>query len=354
MSGLLLPPTINNYKLIKIIGKGAYAQVYKAINVSNGKEYAVKRIKAVFKCRIKAKSTLRELIYLKFLNHPNILKIHEIFKPATFSDFDDVFFVTDLMDSDLRTFIRSENSYSIENVKYFCYHIACALQYIHSSNIIHRDIKPSNILINSKMEIKVCDFGLSREFYGTDEMTHYMVTRNYRAPEIILENSYDQCVDIWSLGCILAEFVLRRPLFIANNSAEQLNCIYEFLGKPNDLDWITNPNSKDYVISRYLEDRPNIKCSFPERTNRDLLDLVDKILKWNPKNRIGLDEILSHNFFRQQRDATFEYKSTNIYRVRHDWDAIPAETYKEMIYERILRDNEGNELICGNEENNLC
>jgi mitogen-activated protein kinase 1/3 len=136
-------------------------------------------------------------------------------------DFIDVYLVTDLMETDLHRIIYSKQKLSIDHVQYFIYQVLRGLKYIHSCGVLHRDLKPSNLLVNSNCDLKICDFGLARGIEGkanedgragTMLLTEYVVTRWYRAPEIMLAcHEYSYPIDVYSVGCILAELILRKP-----------------------------------------------------------------------------------------------------------------------------------------------
>lgn len=114
--------------------------------------------------------------------------------------------------------------------QYFMYQLLRGLKYIHSANVLHRDLKPSNLLLNSNCDLKICDFGLARTTSETDFMTEYVVTRWYRAPELLLNCSeYTAAIDIWSVGCILMEIIKREPLFPGKDYVEQLLLITEVI-----------------------------------------------------------------------------------------------------------------------------
>jgi serine/threonine protein kinase len=173
-------------------------------------------------CRVRAKRCLSQLI--------SILDI----EPPTGVDFKDLYIVTDLMETDLHRIIHSPQALSDEHVQYFVYQILRGLKFLHSAGVLHRDLKPSNILVNSNCDLKVCDFGLSRgvEEEGEEELTAYVVTRWYRAPEIMLAcKNYTSKVDVWAVGCIMGELVKRKVLFPGRDYLDQLRLIMEVLGE---------------------------------------------------------------------------------------------------------------------------
>ena len=144
---------------------------------------------------------------------------------ADFSDFNEIYISQELMEADLHQIIRSEQPLTDAHYQYFIYQICRGVKYIHSANVLHRDLKPGNLLVNADCELKICDFGLARGYSDTPDpsggfMTEYVATRWYRAPEIMLSfKSYTKAsirfnvVDMWSVGCILAELLGGKPLF---------------------------------------------------------------------------------------------------------------------------------------------
>jgi mitogen-activated protein kinase 1/3 len=113
-------------------------------------------------------------------------------------------------------------------LQYFVYQLLRGLKYVHSANVLHRDLRPSNLLLNAKCDLKIGDFGLARTTTETDFMMEYVVTRWYRAPELLLNCSeYTQAIDMWSVGCIFGEIVTREPLFPGKDYVHQLRLITE-------------------------------------------------------------------------------------------------------------------------------
>jgi mitogen-activated protein kinase 1/3 len=158
------------------------------------------------------------------------------------------------MDTDLYKIIKSNQELSDDHYKFIIYQLLRALLFLHSANIIHRDIKPSNILINEDCIIKLCDFGLSRNLREEEQLslTEYVVTRYYRAPEVMLcSHQYSKSIDIWSAGCSFAELLSKNYLFPGDNYLTQIKLILETLGTPapEDIELITNQHAKNYVLS---------------------------------------------------------------------------------------------------------
>ena len=129
--------------------------------------------------------------------------------------------MTHLFESDLDRIVASQQRLSDQHAQYFVYQILRGLKFIHSANVLHRDLKPSNLLVNSNCDLAICDFGLARGVSAdtAGQLTEYVVTRWYRAPELLCESAdYDAKVDVWSVGCVLGEILGRRPLFKGNSS----------------------------------------------------------------------------------------------------------------------------------------
>lgn len=234
------------------------------------------------------------------------------------------------MECDLAAIIRSGQPLTDAHFQSFIYQILCGLKYIHSANVLHRDLKPGNLLVNADCELKICDFGLARGFSQDPEenagyMTEYVATRWYRAPEIMLSfQSYTkasmsrspQCcfstliqktVDVWSVGCILAELLGGRPFFKGRDYVDQLNQILHYLGTPNEetLSRIGSPRAQEYV--RNLPFMPKIPFQrlFPQ-ANPDALDLLDRMLAFDPSSRISVEDALEHRYLHIWHDASDE------------------------------------------------
>lgn len=184
---------------------------------------AVKKIEKAFEHKVFALRTLRELKIMRLLDHDNVLSVRNILKPANFESFDQIYVVTELLETDLSQIIKSNQTLSDEHIQFFIYQILRGLKYVHSCGILHRDLKPRNLLVNSNCDLKICDFGLSRSnieslMTSSAQLTDYIATRWYRAPEVILSwKQYTGAIDVWSVGCILAELIRRKVLLPATS-----------------------------------------------------------------------------------------------------------------------------------------
>lgn len=143
---------------------------------------------------------------MSLVNHKNIIKLINVFSPQKcLDDFQDVYMVMELMEANLCQVVNLELDH--ERLSYLLYQLLCGVRHLHAAGIIHRDLKPSNIAVKSDCSLKILDFGLARTATQSFSMTPYVVTRYYRAPEVILGMSYSGTVDIWSVGCIFGEMV---------------------------------------------------------------------------------------------------------------------------------------------------
>uniref|UniRef100_A0A1D1Z1I2 Mitogen-activated protein kinase n=1 Tax=Anthurium amnicola TaxID=1678845 RepID=A0A1D1Z1I2_9ARAE len=286
------------YVPIKPIGRGAYGIVCSSVNRETNEKVAIKKIHNVFDNRVDALRTLRELKLLRHLRHENVIALKDIMMPACRS-FKDVYLVYELMDTDLHQIIKSSQALSNDHCQYFLFQLLRALKYLHSANILHRDLKPGNLLVNANCDLKICDFGLARTSNGKGQlMTEYVVTRWYRAPELLLCcDYYGTSIDVWSVGCIFAELLGRKPIFPGNDCLNQLKLIVNILGTIGDADigFIDNPKARKYIKS--LPYAPGIPFTmlYPN-ANPLAIDLLQKMLIFDPSKRISVTEALQHPY----------------------------------------------------------
>jgi len=251
------------YTLVKPIGHGAYGVVCSAVDNATGEKVAIKKINKAFEHLTDTKRTLREIKILRHFNHENVIRIKDILRPVSLDRFDDVYIVSELMDTDLHQIIASPQPLTDDHCQYFLYQILRGLKYIHSAHVLHRDLKPSNLLLNGNCDLKVCDFGLARVAHPEENhagfMTEYVATRWYRAPEIMLSwKEYTKAIDVWSVGCIFAELLGRKPLFPGKDYIHQLNLITDVIGSPDeeDIECIESDKARRYI--RSLPYKPHI------------------------------------------------------------------------------------------------
>jgi p38 MAP kinase len=321
----------SRYSDLQPVGMGAFGLVCSAKDQLTGQHVAIKKIMKPFSTPVLSKRTYRELKLLMHLKHENIISLSNIF----ISPLKDIYFVTELLRTDLQRLLTSR---PLENqfIQYFLYQIMRGLKYVHSAGIIHRDLKPSNILVNENCDLKICDFGSAR--IQDRQMTGYVSTRYYRAPEIMLSwQKYDVEVDIWSAGCIFAEMLEGKPLFPGKDHINQFSIITELLGTPPD----------DFICKIASESTLRFVQSLPQRERKPLndkftnagslaVDLLEQMLVFDPRKRAKAADVLAHEYLSLYHDPTDEPAAEE----KFDWsfnDAdLPVDTWKMMMYSEIL------------------
>jgi len=285
------------YRVQKFIGCGSFGVVCSALDPM-GEPCAIKKISNVFKNETTAKRTLREIKLLLHFDHENVIGIRDLM--CSSHDFSDLYVVTSLMDTDLHKVIRSPQPLSNQHVQYFLYQLLRGLKYLHSCNVLHRDLKPSNLLVNENCDLKITDFGLSRGVNPSDcldFLTEYVVTRWYRAPEIVLSSDkYTKAVDMWSVGCIFAELLGRKPLFPGSDHVQQLNCILDVLGTPHPSHLQHVPDkARRYIAALPRSAQKPLADIYPSATE-EALQLLGSMLCWDPSRRCTVEAALEHAY----------------------------------------------------------
>lgn len=289
-------------ELLKKVGSGAYGTVASFQDISNGTKVAVKKITDAFHDLVDGKRILREVRLLRNFKHDNIICILDMYPPDD-PDFDDIYIVTDLMETDLHKVIYSKQVLNDEHHQYFSYQILRGLLYLHSANVVHRDLKPSNILVNKNCDLKICDFGLARGYGGDEDdptLTDYVVTRWYRAPEVVLlASEYTKSIDVWSVGCILCEMIGRKPIFTGKDYLDQLKKIIQVIGTPAeaDLDWLPAKGPARQFISKIPAcPKQQWQVIYPKATP-DGVDAIEKMLTFHPERRVPVQEAIKLKYF---------------------------------------------------------
>ena len=323
----------SRFKIVKELGHGAYGIVCSAkydngskkvpdsnngnaSSSANASFVAIKKITNIFSKNILCKRALRELKLLQFFRgHKNITCLYDldiIPNPMT-GEFNEIYLYEELMECDMHQIIRSGQPLSDQHYQSFIYQVLCGLNFIHSADELHRDLKPGNLLVNADCELKICDFGLARGFSeNPDEnagfMTEYVATRWYRAPEIMLSfTNYTKAIDIWSVGCILAELLGGKPLFRGKDYVDQLNQILMILGTPPEstLQRIGSHRAQNYVRSLPITRKASYEELFPD-ANPLALDLLERMLTLDPRERITVRDALNHKYLELWHDPKEE------------------------------------------------
>jgi cyclin-dependent kinase len=294
----------SQYVKIDRIGEGAYGVVHKARDRNTGELVALKRIRLDNEEEGVPCTAIREISLLKELKHPNIVTLHDVIhneKKLTL--------VFEYLDMDLRKFLdMKDNNIDAGTIQRLIKQLLLGIEYCHARAVLHRDLKPQNLLINNQLELKLADFGLGRAFgIPVKKYTHEVVTLWYRAPDVLLgSTNYGTPVDIWSAGCILVEMATGQPAFAGRNDGDQLLRVFKFLGTPNKEVWPsmhTYPNSsntlsKPEFLQEYPAECETIFTTAPlQKLGRSGVDLVRRMLQYEPAHRITATEALQHPYF---------------------------------------------------------
>jgi len=291
-------PWSKNYAKIAAIGSGTYGTVYKAQNLQTKELVAIKKIKLEVETEGVPSTALREIVILKKIDHPNVVKLMNI-------DAGDnrLYLFFEYLPYDLRKFIsekyKEKSSHiPIDYIKIIFYQIILGTRYLHCNKVLHRDLKPQNLLIDDSLRIKIADFGLSRGYtIPIRPYTKEVLTLWYRAPELMLgTDQYSTPIDVWSLGCIMAELYTKVPLFCGDSEIDQLYKIFQALGTPSENIWegVTE-------LPAWNKDFPkwnggNLRALVPTMDNV-AFDLFNRMIVMNPVKRISAKEALDHPYF---------------------------------------------------------
>ncbi|BHF78763.1 Mitogen-activated protein kinase 10 [Sparganum proliferum] len=336
------------YSGLRPIGAGAQGFVVSAFDSHLQQRVAIKKLAKPFQNITHAKRAYREIVLMKLVNHRNIISLLDAFSPQdTLGEFQEVYIVMELMDANLCQVIHMDLDH--ERTSFLLYQMLCGVKHLHMSGIIHRDLKPSNIAVRNDCTLKILDFGLARTANENFMMTPYVVTRYYRAPEIILGMPYSENVDIWSLGCIFGEMFLERILFPGYDYIDQWSKITNELGSPSE-DFVNRlePQVREYVLSQpHIPQRSFVDLfpndAFPQNNqehanlNADMArDLLRKMLVLDPLKRITVDEALQHPYINLWfDDSEVNAPPPGRYNTELDERALSIEEWKELIFREV-------------------
>ncbi|KAI7867739.1 kinase-like domain-containing protein [Spinellus fusiger] len=292
--------TEKKYQKDMKIGEGTYAVVYRGKQLSTGRKVAIKKIKmGQFKDGLDL-TAIREVRYLQELRHTHVIELIDVFSHKT-----NLNLVLEYLDSDLEQVIKDKSIlFMPADIKSWMLMILRGLDHCHRHFILHRDMKPNNLLLTHDGILKIADFGLAREWGDPGrQMTSQVVTRWYRSPELLFgAKEYSYSVDIWAVGCIFAELMLRTPYVAGDSDVDQLTKIFHALGTPTETDWPGMSSLSDFIQFKLFPKVP--LGQYFTAAGTDALDLLDKMLVFDPNKRWTAEECLHHSYFRNAPLAT--------------------------------------------------
>ncbi|XP_017673733.1 PREDICTED: mitogen-activated protein kinase 12 isoform X2 [Lepidothrix coronata] len=299
----------DRYRDLQPVGSGAYGAVCSAVDGRSGTKVAIKKLYRPFQSELFAKRAYRELRLLKHMKHENVIGILDVFTPdVTLEKFNDFYLVMPFMGTDLSKIMKHEKL-TEDRIQFLVYQMLKGL--------------------------KILDFGLAR--HTDSEMTGYVVTRWYRAPEVILNwMHYTQTVDIWSVGCIMAEMITGRPLFKGNDHLDQLTEIMKITGTPTQ-DFVQKLHSQD--AKNYIKSLPKVQkkdfASILKHANPLAVNLLEKMLVLDAEKRITAAEALMHPYFEPIHDPEEEIEAEK-YDDTFDNMDLPLDEWKRITHKEIL------------------
>lgn len=298
--------SVDEFERLNKIDEGTYGVVYRARDKVTGEIVALKKVKMEKEREGFPLTSLREINILLSFHHPSIVDVKEV---VVGNSLDSIFMVMEYMEHDLKGLIEiMKQTFSQSEVKCLMLQLLAGVKYLHDNWVLHRDLKTSNILLNNRGELKICDFGLARQ-YGSPlkPYTHLVVTLWYRAPELLLgTKEYSTAIDMWSLGCIMAELLAKEPLFNGKTEFDQLDKIFRTLGTPNEKIWPGFAKLPGVKVNFVKQPYNRLREKFPPTSfiGRPTLseagfDLLNKLLTYDPEKRITVEDALNHDWFRE-------------------------------------------------------
>ncbi|KDO81984.1 hypothetical protein CISIN_1g004049mg [Citrus sinensis] len=298
--------SVDEFERLNKIDEGTYGVVYRARDKKTGEIVALKKVKMEKEREGFPLTSLREINILLSFHHPSIVDVKEV---VVGSNLDSIFMVMEYMEHDLKGLMETmKQPFSQSEVKCLMLQLLEGIKYLHDNWVLHRDLKTSNLLLNNRGELKICDFGLARQ-YGSPlkPYTHLVVTLWYRAPELLLgSKQYSTAIDMWSLGCIMAELLSKEPLFNGKSEFDQLDKIFKTLGTPNEKIWPGFSKLPGVKVNFIKHQYNLLRKKFPATsfTGSPVLsdagfDLLNSLLTYDPDKRITAEAALNHDWFRE-------------------------------------------------------
>ncbi|XP_014518881.1 probable serine/threonine-protein kinase At1g54610 [Vigna radiata var. radiata] len=292
-----IPRKADTFEKIDKIGQGTYSNVYKAKDTMTGKIVALKKVRFDNLEPESVKFMAREILILRRLDHPNVVKLQGLVTSRMSCS---LYLVFDYMDHDLAGLAASPGiRFTEPQVKCYMHQLLSGLEHCHSRHVLHRDIKGSNLLIDNEGTLKIADFGLASIFDPNHKhpMTSRVVTLWYRPPELLLgATDYSVGVDLWSAGCILGELLAGKPIMPGRTEVEQLHKIYKLCGSPSDEYWKKSKLPNATLFKPREPYKRRIRDTFKDFPP-SALPLIDTLLAIDPVERETASDALRSEFF---------------------------------------------------------
>ncbi|CAD8058167.1 unnamed protein product [Paramecium primaurelia] len=291
------------YINLKVVGSGSFGVVHKAKVNETGEIVAIKKV--LQDRRYKN----RELQILQELDHVNVLKMkHAFYTPAENKDENYLNVVMEYFPDTLysfnKSYIKDFKKMPDIQVKLFSYQLLRSIAYISLLGICHRDIKPHNVLVNSESnKLQLCDFGSAKKLVKGEPNIAYICSRCYRAPELIFGSiDYDTQIDVWSVGCVIAELINGEPLFLGDSAVDQMVEIVKVLGTPTNEQILSMNKNYDIQSNQFAKIKQRDWRKVLKTKDTKAIDLVSKLLTYCPKTRLTPFKSLTHPYFDELRD----------------------------------------------------
>lgn len=355
------------YSKLQLIGNGAQGNVCSAFDSKSQEMVAIKKLKYPFSSAAQAQRMFREIALMRVCKHKNVIKILEILTPErNVREFKDVYIVMEFVEMSLDQAIKDvSKKINFDEISYITYQLSCGIKFMQTLGILHRDLKPANIGLTRNLEVRILDFGLARissDDQDNHKNTPCVVTRAYRAPEVILSwRGYNKALDVWSLGCVMGEMLLHGPMFGGGVYSDEIELYLDIVTKigPPKEEWF---NGLEPSVKRSLQQRTS---QVDDRTGEFLarlsqqaegladtsseqvegfMDLLMRMLTLDPEQRVTVDQILEHSFlnFNKSEEAEASPRPEEVRRVLSiesisNDKTLSINEWKNMIYDLITQ-----------------
>ncbi|KAH8733023.1 kinase-like domain-containing protein [Phaeosphaeriaceae sp. PMI808] len=302
---------LENYEVVRKIGRGKYSEVFEGINVVNYQKCVIKVLKPVKKKKIK-----REIKILQNLSGgPNIVSLLDVVRDNQSKTPSLIFEYVN--NTDFRSLYPKFQDY---DVRYYINELLKALDFCHSKGIMHRDVKPHNVMIDhEKRKLRLIDWGLAEFYHAGTEYNVRVASRYFKGPELLVDfQEYDYSLDMWSLGAMFASMIFRRePFFHGNSNSDQLVKIAKVLGTEDLFDYLDKYDIEldaqyDDILSRYPKKpwHSFINAENQRFVSNDAIDFLDKLLRYDHQDRLTAQEAMAHPYFAPVRQAAQQNSSS--------------------------------------------